>query len=60
MKNVGADAQGGEDEQERQPAAAPVGDRPEDRRDDGVEADADDDRDRQQHVPVALAELAGR
>ena len=45
-----ADAQRGEEQEERHPPPAAVGERAEDRRDERVEPDADDDRDRQQRA----------
>ncbi len=56
----GTDAQRGEGQQERHPARATVGEGAEDRRHERIEADADDDRDRQQEVAVTLPELACR
>ena len=52
-----ADAERGEEQQEGHPPPTEVRDRAEDRRHQGVDADAHDDRDRQEHVAVALAEL---
>ena len=51
-----ADAQRGEEQQERHPAGAAVREGAQDRRDQGVDPDADRDRDRERQRPIALTE----